>query len=312
MKRIEQLDHILQTRRSPVSVEELMARLECSQATVYRRINELKTHYQAPLVQDEEKRFYYDQKASFSLPGIRFSAAEAQGLLMAADILHKLQGDDLSAPISRIVSSIQQLLAEQGINNQKLIQFIPTLARKPKPSIFITVLDALQKQKKLQLSYCSRQGKESQRLVSPQHLTYYKNNWYLDAWCHRRDGLRLFAVELITAANLDIENNQTIDSEKLRRHYADSYGLFAGKASNHAQIKINLAKAPWVKDQHWHSQQRILVEDEDALLIELPFQHSAELVADIMQLGSAAEVIAPESLRRTIQEQLHLALAHYN
>ncbi len=312
MKRIEQLDHILQTRRTPISVEELMTRLECSQATVYRRISELKTHYQAPVLQDGDKRFYYDQKASFSLPGIRFSAAEAQGLLMAADILHKLQGDDLSAPISRIVNSIQQLLAEQGVDNQKLIQFIPTLARKPKPQIFITVLDALQKQKKLQLSYCSRQGNESQRLVSPQHLTYYKNNWYLDAWCHSRDGLRLFAVELITAAHLDIENNQAMDSEKLRNHYADSYGLFAGEASDHAQIKIDLAKAPWVKDQHWHSQQKILSENQNTLLIELPFQHSAELVADIMQLGSAAEVIAPESLRRTIQEQLLLTLAHYN
>src|SRR5690606_31021931 len=218
MKRIEQLDHILQTRRTPISVEQLMAHLECSQATVYRRINELKTHYQAPLLQDEEKRFYYDKKASFSLPGIRFSAAEAQGLLMAADILNKLQGDDLSAPISRIVNSIQQLLAEQGINNQKLIQFIPTLARKPKPKIFLTVLEALQKQKKLQLHYRSRQGQESQRLVSPQHLTYYKNNWYLDAWCHSRNGLRLFAVELIVTANLDIENNQVIEDEKLRLH----------------------------------------------------------------------------------------------
>ena len=27
------------------------------------------------------------------------------------------------------------------------------------------------------------------RKVSPQRLTHYRDNWYLDAWCHSRRGL---------------------------------------------------------------------------------------------------------------------------
>ena len=27
-----------------------------------------------------------------------------------------------------------------------------------------------------------------QRVVSPQRLVHYRDNWYLDAWCHYKDG----------------------------------------------------------------------------------------------------------------------------
>ncbi len=311
MKRLEQLDQILRDRRSPITVEQLMDQLNCSKATVYRRINELKTHYQAPILQDDEHRYYYDKQANFALPGIRFSAEEAQGLLMAADILNKLQGDKLSAPIARIIEAISELLANQGITNQKLIQFIPTLVRKPQPAIFLSVLTALQKTKKLQLAYRSRQGKHSERLVSPQHLSYYKNNWYLDAWCHRQDGLRLFALELIEQAAVDPEKAYILDKQLLREHYANSYGLFAGKADNTARIRIDLSKAPWVNNQIWHSQQKTISHDKHSLVIEIPYHHSGELLSDILQLGSAAEIVAPTKLREQIRQELEHSLKHY-
>lgn len=311
MKRLEQLDQILQNRRSPITVEQLMDQLNCSKATVYRRIHELKTHYQAPILQDDEHRFYYDKQANFALPGIRFTAEEAQGLLMTADILNKIQGDNLSAPIARIIQAISDLLAEQGITNQKLIQFIPTMVRKPQPDIFLTVLTALQKNKKVQIDYRSRQGQQSERLVSPQHLTYYKNNWYLDAWCHRVDGLRLFALELIEQATVDIEKAYLHDKQRLREHYANSYGLFAGSAQNRARIQIDLNKAPWVENQIWHSGQKTIRQDGRLLTLEIPYHHSAELISDILQLGSAAEIVAPNKLRQEIQQELQQNIQQY-
>lgn len=312
MKRLERLDQILRDRRSPVSVEQLMEQMNCSKATVYRRINELKNHYQAPVLQDDENRYYYDKQANFALPGIRFTAEEAQGLLMAADILNKLQGDKLSAPIARIIDSISRLLAEQGITNQKLVQFIPTLVRKPQPAVFLTVLTALQKNKKLQLSYRSRQGQHSERLVSAQHLSYYKNNWYLDAWCHRVDALRLFALELIEHAAVDPEKAYVLDKQQLREHYANSYGLFAGDAKNHATIRIDLTRAPWVENQIWHSQQKTIRRNQQFVEIEIPYHHSAELISDVLQLGAAAEIIAPEQLRLEIKQALQRNLQQYD
>ena len=30
----------------------------------------------------------------------------------------------------------------------------------------------------------------NEREISPQRLVHYRDNWYLDAWCHLREGLR--------------------------------------------------------------------------------------------------------------------------
>jgi predicted DNA-binding transcriptional regulator YafY len=38
--------------------------------------------------------------------------------------------------------------------------------------------------------------------VSPQRLVHYRNTWYLDAWCHRVDALRRFALDAIEEAQV--------------------------------------------------------------------------------------------------------------
>lgn len=52
--RIFQLHAILSSRRTPIPLEELMARLECSKSTLHRAINALKNHLNAPVVFDAE------------------------------------------------------------------------------------------------------------------------------------------------------------------------------------------------------------------------------------------------------------------
>src|SRR4030067_2182248 len=64
-----------------------------------------------------------------------------------------------------------------------------------------TVACALLQRNSLHISYHGRGNDEtSSREISPQRLIHYRDNWYLDAWCHSRNALRSFAVERITAA----------------------------------------------------------------------------------------------------------------
>jgi len=56
--------------------------------------------------------------------------------------------------------------------------------------IFQQVGDALLQRRQLQIDYKSFSNQRSKRAISPQTLVYYRENWYLDAWCHLRNGLR--------------------------------------------------------------------------------------------------------------------------
>ena len=307
MKKIDRiylLDNILKERRTPIDIEQLKERLECSQATVYRIIATMRDEMNAPIVSNE-RGVYYDRDAQFDLPGIRLNAEETQGLLMAAQLLEDLQSDSLQKPMQRILANIDKVLQQKGIQNRRLIQIIPALSRKPVAQVFQTVMTALQTEKKINLTYQARLSKTTtQRLVSPQRLTSYKNAWYLDAWCHLREGIRLFALEQIQAISPDIEQAQKVPIDELRAHYAESYGIFSGQMKHLAAIKINTDLAPWTLFEHWHSKQKIERIDDSHILMQIPYNDDKELIADVMRLGTAAEVIKPKSLRVQFQQQL--------
>jgi proteasome accessory factor C len=315
MKKIERiylLDAILKERRTPIRIEQLMERLECSQATAYRIVASLRDEYNAPIFSDEHG-VYYDHSAKFDLPGIKLNAEETHGLLMAAQLLEDLQSESLQKPLQRILNGIDKVLQQKGINNRRLIQIIPALSRRPNPAIFKEAMAALQQEKKLHISYQNRSNKQqTQRLVSPLRLTSYKNAWYLDAWCHLREGIRLFALEQIQHAKLDIEKAKKIPAEQLRAHYADSYGIFSGGMKHEAKIKIDIEQAPWTVFEHWHSKQQIEHVDANTILLTIPYNDDRELIADVMRLGTAAEIISPDPLRTRFAEQLNSILAQYN
>lgn len=307
MKKIERiylLDNILKERRTPIAIEALMARLECSQATIYRLIATMRDEMNAPIETDDQG-VYYDRSSQFDLPGIRLNAEETQGLLMAAQLLEDLQSDALRKPMQRILENIDKVLQQKGIANRRLIQIIPALSRKPDAVVFQTVMNALQTDKKLDISYLTRSSQQTtQRLVSPQRLTSYKNAWYLDAWCHLREGIRLFALEQIQNIEVDIEKAHKVSGQALRDHYADSYGIFSGPMKSTAVIQIDKKLAPWTVFEHWHSKQSIEHLDDKHMLLSIPYNDERELIADVMRLGSAAKIMQPESLQQQFKKQL--------
>ncbi len=311
IERIYLLDTLLKERRTPIAIEQLVERLECSQATVYRLISTLRTEYNAP-IKSNEHGVYYDQAAQFDLPGIRLNAEETQGLLMAAQLLEDLQSESLQKPMQRILHNIDKVLHQKGIANRRLIQIIPALSRKPNPQVFQAVMNALQAEKKLNISYLTRSSQQiTQRLVSPQRLTSYKNAWYLDAWCHLREGIRLFALEQIQSIEPDIERAKKVSNDALRAHYAESYGIFSGPMKSMAVIQIDKQLAPWTVFEHWHSKQSIEHLDDQHMLLSIPYNDERELIADVMRLGAAATIMQPAALQQQFQQQLIHILDNY-
>ena len=108
MSKVERLYHlhnILKQRRTPISRQDLMERLECSQATLYRLVGELRDFLGAPIEQDQDNRgFYYDRsyEQPFELPGIWISPGELQALLTARQVLGNVQPATNRAPAGSI------------------------------------------------------------------------------------------------------------------------------------------------------------------------------------------------------------------
>ena len=313
MSKVERLFHlhnILNQRRTPISRHELMERLECSQATLYRLVAELRDFLGAPIEQDEDNRgFYYDRsyEQPFDLPGIWISPGELQALLTARQVLGNVQPGLLEGELKSLQGRITSLLQKKGVEpegDESRIHIQNVAGRAVPARMFQDVLGALVQRKQLEIRYHGRRrDEESVRVISPQRLTQHRNSWYLDAWCHKAEGLRSFALERVRKQTLLDEDAKEVSKSTLSKHFDRSYGIFSGPAEHIAELKFSPEMSRWVAEEVWHPDQQGAFDTEGSWLLKVPFSGARELAMDIMRYGSEVEVLAPAFLRETVAEQ---------
>jgi len=321
MSKVERLYHlhnILNQRRTPISRQELMERLECSQATLYRLVAELRDFLGAPIEQDEENRgFYYDRsyEQPFELPGIWISPDELQALLTARQVLGDVQPGLLEGELESLQRRINALLRQKGVDAgdaASRIHLQPVAGRSVPAHLFQDVLGALAKRQRLEIEYHGRRRDEiSERSVSPQRLTQYRNSWYLDAWCHTANGLRSFALERIRDLKRTSALAREIPEREMSAHFDQSYGIFSGPAEHLADLRFSAEMARWISEEIWHPDQKGHFEKDGSWRLQVPFSHARELIMDILRYASDVEVIGPAPLRKTVSEVIEAMSVHY-
>ncbi len=140
---------------------------------------------------------------------------------------------------------------------------------------------------------------------------HYRDNWYLDGWCHLRDGLRTFAVDAIEGAETLEQAALPVDAAALDEHFASSYGIFAGGPEHEAVLCFSAERARYVANERWHRDQRGRMLDDGRYELRLPYSNPAELIMDILKFGPDVEVVAPPPLRQAVVERMQNALRVY-
>ena len=317
--RIYALHTLFTNARYPVSKSTIEEKLECSHATAERLIKEMRLYLSAPIEYDREANGYYYNKSTsgmrYELPGLWFNASELYALLIAHQLLSDVEPGLLDTHIMPLKQKIETLLQSENIPQGEIarrVKILKVAARRPNPKHFSLVATSLLTRKKLFIAYQGRnRANQTEREISPQRLVYYRDNWYLDAWCHLREELRSFAIERIEVSRLVMSNALEIDNKELDEHYASSYGIFSGKATHTAVLKFNPSVAKWVANEKWHPQQKGQLALDGSYELSIPYNNARELTMDILKYGPDVEVLKPEALRNQVQEYLQEALAQY-
>ena len=317
IERITALHRILKAARYPVTVKRLQEELGCSRATVYRDLAYLRDALMAPIEGDGEAGFRYHAAESerFELPGLWLNSEELHALLAAQQLLVRTGGGVLSGALAPLQKRIEGLLADHaGVSQWPVdrVRVIPHRGRKLDEASFRTVASAVLERKQLQFEYRARSTDErTRRTVSPQRITHYRDNWYLDAWDHERNALRSFAVDRIGNARLGEEPARDLPNEELNQHLASSYGIFSGEPKGWATILFSAKAARWVADEQWHSKQQGRHLPDGRYELKIPYSVSRELLMDILHYGADAEIVEPAVLREQAKALLELALSNY-
>ncbi len=205
-ERFYKIDHLIR-ERGIVPVQDFLRELEVSFATFKRDIEYMRSRHYAPITWDREQggyRFEEPQPGArkYELPGLWFSPREAQALLTMEHLLESLEPSLLGAHVKPLKARLSALLStgdHSADEVRRRIRVISFGARRYEPKHFQLVASAVLGRERLKLTYWNRSKDEvTEREVSPQRLVHYRNNWYLDAWCHLRNDIRSFALHRLS------------------------------------------------------------------------------------------------------------------
>lgn len=277
-ERFYKIDQMLHDR-GVVSFQTLMDELEVSRATLKRDLAYLRDRRNAPNIHDRE----------------------AGGLL----------GPHIKPLLLRLTAliGVADNPAEEVV---KRIRILTVGARQLHLDHFQVIGSALLRRKRLIIRYHAR-GTDTvtEREISPQRLIHYRDNWYLDAWCHLREELRSFAVDAIQCVELLESKTKDVAEKHLNEVLGSGYGIFAGKDVKLATLRFSLKRARWVAAEKWHPKQEGRMLDDGSYELKVPYSNDPELLMDILRYGADCEVAGPEGLREKVVGLLKAAVGRY-
>jgi len=313
-ERFYKIEKLLRQRKV-ASFAALQTELEVSRSTLKRDLDYLRTRMNAPIEWSRQAGGYrFAQSPELSdpaheLPGLWFSSSEIHALLTMQHLLAGLDtGGLLTLHVAPLMDRLNALLGSASNDAQEVrrrVRIIALANRPVRPGHFQTIGSALLQRKRLALTYTARgTGEATEREVSPLRLVHYRDNWYLDAWCHLRRGLRNFAVDAITNAHLLDTPAKEVSDVKLDALFGPSYGIFSGSRIRWARLRFSTERARWVAQEQWHPEQTGQVESDGSYLLRIPYADHRELIMDILKHGAHCEVLGPASLRQAVAEEV--------
>jgi len=248
---------------------------------------------------DDSVTVTYD--AGMSRP-LRLTADEALALVVALRTLAEVPGLSERDAVERALAKVESAAgdAAQGAD-------VVAVRVEAREQTLAVVREALDTGHALHLRYYTAGRDETtDRDVDPMRLLLVDGRSYLEAWCRRVEGVRLFRLDRIDEVHV-LAEKASPPPEATPRDL--SAGLYQ-PAPDHPEVTLRLDRwARWVADYYPCEKVRELPEGRIEVTLRVADTDWVRRLA--LRLGGAAEVVAPPSLVADVRDEARAALAAY-
>lgn len=166
---------------------------------------------------------------------------------------------------------------------------------------------AVERGRRLHLRYHNPSRDEvSDRDVDPMRVLNVDGRWYLEAWCRRVEGVRLFRLDRVVAA-VELDVAAEVPAAASPRSLAE--GLYLPAAEDPVVTLLLDRGARWVADYYPYETVEEL--PGGGVRLDLRVHDDGWLRRLLLRLGPAASVVAPASLAESVRATARAALAAY-
>ena len=233
---------------------------------------------------------------------LRLTPDEALALLVALRALAETPGLVERDALDRALAKLERVAGDAAAAAGRV-----EIAVEGEERVLPVVERALAGRRRLHLRYhVPGRDETTERDVDPLRLAIAEGRTYLEAWCRRAEGVRMFRLDRVAAVELlDLPAEPPPDAP-LRDL---SQGVFQPAPGDQLVVLALRPRAHWVADHH--PCESVEPGEDGDLVVRLRTPDTAWLRRLVLRLGADGRVLAPGELAEQVRADARLALAAY-
>jgi predicted DNA-binding transcriptional regulator YafY len=251
----------------------------------------------------EGGRVFVDNAESIARP-LRLGVDEALALVVGLRTLAEVPGLGERAAVDRALAKLESAAGAAAAGAHSVhVDF----EAGGEAEVLAAAREALAGHRRLRLDYLVPSRDETTRRdVDPMRIQTVEARWYLEAWCHRAEAVRLFRLDRIVAIEV-LDEDGTPPAEARSRDLDEQ--LFSPGPDD---VLVTLEVAPtarWIVD--YYPVESVEELAGGRLLVRMSTADTRWLQRLVLRLAGQARVIEPVELGATVAEVAREALAAY-
>ncbi len=303
--RMTYIDRLIREGKYPNCVT-VASEFEVNRKTVQRDIDYMRDQG-APLEYDPTQHGYYYSEPNYFLPAISLTQSDMFAFFVNEQILKQYKDAPYYKEIKKVIEKIIQFLPDEITTEQTADIF--SFTNPPSSSIDKQQLEVLQKaayeEKQVKIKYHTQHSnKVSDRLIDPYAIRNQHGTWYLVAFCHQRNEVRIFALNRILTVETTEVDFYKPSSFSIEEYLKDSFGIYRNEKTHHVKLKFSPYQARWIRERQWHKTQKLTELENGSLILEMDVKGLDEVKRWVLKYGSEIEVIESKILREEIKQEV--------
>ncbi len=308
--RIQRLFKLLNLLRLGQSnIETHSQELGITTRSVFRDIQELRLSgfaiRQHPVTQN------YVLHSGVTLPETHFDFEEALAMVilcLEAGRNNQLPFLDASRRAAmKLMQTLPDPMVEDvaEIKNVLEIQLEPTNPLTHSQDVFHTILDAIQREKVLQIDYKSPVEPVFTTNLEPYRLYFNRHSWYVIGRSTLHMETRTFHLGRIVNFELTDRGYTIPPGFTLKQYFGNAWRMIREPGPDQAVVvRFSPLVAQNVAEIHWHPTQKILRNEDGSIDFYVTVSGLREISWWILGYGKEAEVLKPLALREMIRKHI--------
>lgn len=199
-------------------------------------------------------------------------------------------------------------LGRERLSGRIAVEDIPSGHR------FLTsVMEAMSENHEIAIEYRKYTSAETEHFtLKPYAVKEFAKRWYLIAYCHERDGLRVYGLDRVRDLKISENSFEMPEQFDVEDIFATSFGIYLPKGSGRTvTFRTDATEAQFLRDLPLHKSQTEIENDGNTVTFSIFVCPDKNLIMEFCKYGSRIEVLSPADVRKSVAEELSGAAGIY-